>query len=189
MIDLSEQKFGRWTVLRYVGKTENSRTMLWLCECVCGVVCRVGGSNLKAGRSRSCVKCAVHRGPRPITGSPKKRAYRRWIAIRQRCYNPRYKQFRDYGGRGIIVAEEWLHDFSIFFQYIQTIDGWDRADRFLDRIDNDGNYEPGNIRFCDRKTNNLNRRTSAKYETKITELEDKITCLMHLLGKEGLWPN
>jgi hypothetical protein len=179
--DLSGRKFGRWTVICYAGKAKHSRNMLWLCECTCGATGRVDGSNLKAGRSRSCVKCAVRRDPKPHTGSPKERAYRRWVAMRQRCYNPRNKQFQDYGGRGIGVAEEWRRDFSSFFQYIQTLDGWDRLDLFFDRIDNDGNYEPGNVRFCDRKTSNTNKRTVAK-------LEDRVTYLMHLLGKEGLWP-
>lgn len=81
---------------------------------------------------------------------------RRWMNMIGRCYDPEHKQFRNYGGRGISVCAEW-HSFEGFL--LGLPDGWfGRAE--MDRIDNDGNYEPSNVRWATKKQNCANRRTA-----------------------------
>jgi hypothetical protein len=82
-----------------------------------------------------------------------------WVGAKQRCTNPRVKQFKDYGGRGIRMCPEWLHDFAAFFAYI----GPCPLGKSLDRIDNREGYEPGNVQWSTRQEQAVNRRTSNQY--------------------------
>lgn len=84
----------------------------------------------------------------------KRGIYRVWGNMVQRCTNPNLDRYKDYGGRGITVCDRWLNSFEAFYA-----DVGDRPDdMFLDRIDNDGNYEPGNVRWVTRAQSNLNTR-------------------------------
>lgn len=79
----------------------------------------------------------------------------RWKAMKNRCYNENSIDYPNYGGRGIKVCDEWLHDFQKYADYI----GPKPAPNYqLDRIDNNGNYEPGNVRWVDKSTQMINRR-------------------------------
>ena len=80
-----------------------------------------------------------------------------WIAMHQRCYNPNHKDYANYGGRGITVSEEW-DDFSRFLKDM----GERTADETLDRINNNGNYEPGNCRWATHLQQAHNRRGAAR---------------------------
>lgn len=92
--------------------------------------------------------------PRTINGVPT-RLYRIWNNMKNRCYNPNNLRYKDYGGRGITVCPEWLGDFARFAEDV----GEPADPRFsLDRIDNDGNYEPGNVRWADSITQASNSR-------------------------------
>ncbi len=80
--------------------------------------------------------------------------YIAWKSMKQRCYNKNIKAYNDYGGRGIIVCDEWLNDFIAFFNYIGVKPNKEYS---LDRINNNGNYEPGNVRWAN-KTDQINNR-------------------------------
>ncbi len=82
--------------------------------------------------------------------------------MRRRCNNPTYKQYPNYGGRGIKVAPEF-ETFNNYFNYITSLPGFSLA-LSLDRINNDGNYEPGNLRWADHTTQNLNRRVQRQHK-------------------------
>lgn len=86
------------------------------------------------------------------------KVYTAWSNMKQRCTNPKKPEWKNYGGRGIGVCKEWLESFQAFYDYIGDVpDGLT-----LDRVDNDGNYEPGNVRWADRVTQSYNSRRWSK---------------------------
>lgn len=106
-----------------------------------------------------------HRGGDPTVrlkkytahGMSNKPEYRVWHNMKQRCLNPNHKKYSDYGGRGITVYEEWINDFATFYD---AVGERPHPKYSLDRIDNDGNYEPGNVRWTTVSEQNKNRRKS-----------------------------
>lgn len=87
--------------------------------------------------------------------------YHKWENMKQRCFNPKRPGYENYGGRGITVCDEWL-DFEYFKRWCLK-NGYS-DDLEIDRIDNDGNYEPSNCRFVTAKKNSYNKRNTRKYE-------------------------
>jgi len=90
-------------------------------------------------------------------GMHKTAEYRAWGSIRQRCGNPKNTQFKDYGGRGIRVCQEWLDSFDTFYAYIGPKPS---PQHTIDRIDINGHYEPGNVRWATKKEQERNKRNS-----------------------------
>ena len=82
--------------------------------------------------------------------------YHRWKGMKRRCYNKNFKQYKDYGGRGISVCEEWLYSFRNFYDWAMSHGFSEELE--IDRIDNDGNYEPDNCRWVTHKVNANNRK-------------------------------
>jgi hypothetical protein len=160
--DLTGQTFNGWQVLEYAGKSASNKTM-WTCACLgCGVTKDIDGYHLTKERSKSCRRCSaqalshIHR-THGETGSV---VYIRWQAMKTRCTNPKAKSWKDHGGRGIRVCEEWMNDFVAFRDHIGPMP---TPLHTVDRINNDGNYEPGNVRWATQSEQMNNTRRSAKY--------------------------
>ena len=100
---------------------------------------------------------------RKYHGKSNTKLYAIWRAIKKRCYLISELQYKDYGGRGITMQADWVNNFPLFESYVTSLDGYDekkigRKGLSIDRVDNDGNYEEGNLRWADICTQNRNRR-------------------------------
>lgn len=164
--DLTGLNYGRLTVIsRDEDRTEPSgrKRVYWLCKCECGKVVSVQYSALKAGKTKSCGCLKTERNKKHFTkhGFSKERLYQVWTDIKKRCSNPNYKQYKDYGGRGIIICDEWKNDY-LFFRDWALKNGYNPYAKYgectIDRIDVNGNYEPNNCRWVTIKQQNNNKR-------------------------------
>ena len=160
--DLQGQRFGRLTVV-YRLPTVNKRTM-WLCECDCGNEVSVDAQNLHTGHTQRCG--CLHREmlseASTTHGKKDTRLYRIWNHMKTRCYRKSYHAFRHYGGRGIRVCDEWLHDFQAFYDWAMSHGYTD--DLSIDRIDTNGNYSPDNCRWVTMAEQNKNKRAANGYK-------------------------
>jgi len=156
-------KFNCWTVIDGpVRESLNNSHRLWLCRCICGRESWVRQNNLRTGDSRMCRSCSCSRYS-PEVQRHHLRLYMKINRIIYRCTNPKCTGWKNYGGRGIKVCQQWMDDRPSFFDYLISLPGWDDLNLTVDRIDNDKGYEPGNIRFATMLTQNNNRRGSRNY--------------------------
>lgn len=143
------EKYGHLTVIKR-GEDRiypsGKKSVVWICKCDCGNTVEVDVTNLRNNHSKSCgcvtnlkgnVKHNLYHGNR--------RLYAVWTNMKQRCYNTNQRNYKDYGGRGIYVCEEWVNDFQAFYKW--AISNGYKSDLTLDRINNDGIYEPSNCRW------------------------------------------
>lgn len=161
-IDLTGQRFGRLIVIKRVENNKNNKVQ-WLCKCNCGNITYLSTSALTTGNTKSC-GCLKHEGKSNLKhGKTKTRLYHIWNGMKQRCFNPKTIKYHNYGGRGIIVCESWQKDFMSFYEWA-ICNGYDenksRKQQVLDRIDNNGNYEPNNCRWITQSENCRNRNNN-----------------------------
>lgn len=184
--DLTGQNFNRWTVLEYAGKDKYNNA-LWLCECNCKDKTRriVNGNNLRRGISTSCgcwqrelaKENCIERNTETGAQYAKKhglrytRIYTIWSGMIDRCYRENNKHYKDYGGRGINVCDEWRNDVKAFYDWSMNNGYMD--DLSIDRIDVNGNYEPNNCRWAtiDEQANNKRHNRMYTYGNKTQTLK------------------
>ncbi len=160
--DLTGQRFGRLTVLEFV-LTEGHRSF-WKCQCECGNISVVNGMYLKTGRTQSCgcIQKEIAAQLKTKHNLHDTRLYKIWIDMKKRCYNPNQTHFKDYGGRGILVCGDWKDNFQAFYDWAMS-NGYD-DNLTIDRIDNNGIYEPSNCHWVDMKSQSRNTRRNVKIE-------------------------
>jgi hypothetical protein len=194
LIDLTGQRFGRLTVIgvyperkRY-GRGGRSVAVLWDTVCVCGEQRVVFGSNLRQGFSRSCgclirdttTKRSTKHGH--ARRGKVSRAYTCWISMKQRCFNPNCRSYPNYGGREdapITVCEYYCDFVNWHGDMGDPPDGLSQ-----DRINNDGNYEPGNLRWTTASVQARNQRPR-KRKARRAKLED-IRAFVDALARAGM---
>lgn len=165
--DLTGQRFGRWQILEHAGPGN------WHCICDCGRAKQVRGSILTSGAYKSC-GCLSGEGRR-IHGMSKSREYKIWGRTRDRCSIPKATAFKNYGGRGITVCERWRNNFEAFLGDVGLCPSPEHS---IDRIDVNGNYAPGNVRW----STDLEQMQNTRRSKKVVDLAQDIHAARLLLG-------
>jgi hypothetical protein len=160
------REFGRLTVIDRAQSSRHGHPC-WLCRCRCGVEKVVRQQGLMDGTSQSCgclgrerraEKCTTHGHARRNNWTPE---FRAWRSAINRCCNPNDKNWHNYGGRGITICERWRCSFQAFFE---DVGAKPSPGLQIDRIDNDGHYEPGNVRWTTPQQNTANSRRARLIE-------------------------
>ena len=169
MIDLTGKVFGDLTVLSYAGRYHGGGSQ-WLCRCTCGNEVIKPAGWLRNGTKSCSAKCGVgksnanrakHGDARGKRNTKERyihaKEYYCWRSIKQRCLNPKATKYKDYGGRGITVAPQWVNSYETFLADVGRAPS---SKHTLDRIDNSRGYEPSNVKWATRLEQSRNRRTN-----------------------------
>jgi hypothetical protein len=183
--DLRDKRFGKLIAKDPIG-ANNHKEMKWRCLCDCGNTHITTSNLLRKGFTTQCRACSI----KQIGEKNKKydvvskRLYRCYANIKTRCTNKKQDPYNRYVNRGIDMCEEWKNSYVVFQDW--AIKNGYAENLTIDRIDNDGNYEPSNCRWVDRKTQSNNRRTNLilKYngeEDTLSNWSDKLQIPYHYI--------
>jgi len=172
-LELTGKRFGKLVALKR-DKNDKWNQAVWRCKCDCGNITYVTSSNLNLNRIQSCGCLRKNNGVKH--GLRYKTIYKIWLLMRNRCYYKKDIAYERYGGRGITICERWLNSVEAFYK--------DMGERprglTIDRINNDGNYEPGNCRWATRKEQSRNNRKAKLNPLKVKVIKNllKVPSLM-----------
>lgn len=181
--NLEGQRFGRLVAVRRVPTPGGKAS--WACLCDCGGQTSVRIDALKAGQVKSCGCFRREHGAAVLSALATHRMsktpiYKLWVRMLARCNNPEADCYKHYGGRGIRVCTQW-HSFERFFE---DIGRHRRPGTTLDRIDNDGHYEPGNVRWTTQQQQTWNMRCNV-----LVRVKDEILVMSEAARRAGLDPS
>ena len=155
--DWTEVRRGKGIVVHRTDNRPNGEPV-WVVRCDCGKCYNCTSSLIRRRKSFECRACGLAQGKSAKHRGSRERLYAVWDNMRRRCSDPKVVGYHRYGGRGISVHESWQKDYGAFRSYILSELG-DRPTpkHTLDRIEPDGNYEPGNLRWATQKEQMANR--------------------------------
>ena len=182
-INLTGQKFAKLTVIGIDHRSESKRDengkikkgglIYWKCRCDCGNETIVEGYHLRSGHTKSC-GCGEKANREYLMqnftdkykkhGMRRTRIYRTYCHMKGRCLNPTDPKYKDYGGRGIKICEEWLGENGFINFYNWAMANGYNDSLTIDRIEVDGNYEPSNCRWADLAIQANNKRRNLMYD-------------------------
>jgi hypothetical protein len=182
LIDLTGKKFNRLTIIKRLPNRKG--IVYWLCLCDCGNYHEARGKHLKCGNIKSCgclqKELTIKRSK--THGLTKDKLYKRFRSIIQRCHYKNSINYKNYGGRGIKVCDEWRNDFMTFYNWAHESGYQDGL--WIDRIDNDGNYEPSNCRWVTPRKSASHKRTTSKHGVGVFKrLDGKFQVRVQAFGK------
>ena len=168
--DLTGRLFGRLTAIEPTPSHGKNSAMMWVCKCECRGTAIVRGTDLVNGHTMSC---GCYRKMQKAMPNGEMRLHRIWANMKQRCMNPKTKDYKHYGGRGITVCDEWKDSFEQFFYWAMTHGYKDGLT--IERKDNDGNYCPENCEWIAANRQHRNTRRNRRFivqgkEFTLTEL-------------------
>jgi hypothetical protein len=149
-----------------------------LFKCSCGKEFESGIMGIKHGHAKSC-GCLQKKIVSQVMfkhGLSSSSQYDMWTNMKLRIFDNTNKEYKNYGGRGITIFPPWIHDFQLFYDYVSALPNFKKRGYSIDRIDNDGNYEPGNLRWATRhiqNTNNRKRKSNTSGYVGVSKFRDK----------------
>jgi hypothetical protein len=186
---MAVSRFGKWSV---TGK--DGRRLLIRCDC--GTESRALPFDLRSGKTTMCRRCkadmrrGVKRPEVTVHGFADSPTQWVWSDMKRRCLSPSRRGYENYGGRGITVCARWLNgdgERGGFACFLADMGARPSARHQIDRIDNDGPYEPGNCRWVDRDDQNYNKRTTFRFEAFGRSFDLKQAAAFSGLPRQVIW--
>lgn len=183
-VDITGQKFGRLTAVKLASRNKHNKEC-WLFKCDCGKEKTIEKSMVRTGHSKSCgcLALEIRKIVATTHGKNNTREHRIWLGIKKRCLNKKHTTYQNYGARGIKICDRWLNSFENF---LLDMGNCPSNTHSIDRIDNNGNYEPNNCRWATRKEQNNNNRRNRLFQYEgsqytLSQLCEKLNVKYHLI--------